>query len=98
MPYHLIKPVFDPGELLVSDSILSRGFDFLPLLKRHTSGDWGEICDYYRAENERALIKDGELLSQYSAPDSESVTALLTIVTAADRSYTVLFLPSDPND
>ncbi len=95
MSYHLIQPLFPSGDLLLSPAILGRGFDVHPLLRRHFSGDWGEISDYDRNSNDSSLAEGAELLSQYTAPDAQQVSDLLTIVTAADRSYTVVFLPGE---
>lgn len=98
MSYYLNQPRFPSGELLISASVLYRVFEFRPLLTRHIPGDWGEICKYYRADNDRVLTEDDEILSQYTDPDSQSVAALLTIVTATDLSYGVIFLLDDPTN
>lgn len=98
MAYHLKPPLFHSGEFLLSPDILARGFDLLPLLHRHLAGDWGEICDEYRSDNARALVEGAELLSQYRATDAHKVEHLVTIVTAADRSYTVVFLQGEFED
>lgn len=95
MPYHIIQPSFPPGNLLVTDAILSRGFDYQPYLKRHLSTDWGDISDYERACNDQSLLNDLEVLSQYVAYDSAQESDLITICTAADRSYTVIFLAGE---
>lgn len=95
MPYHLNPPLFPSGEFLLSSTVHERGFDFLPLLNRHLAGDWGEISDYDRACNAKALVEGSDVLSQYTAADAKHVEDLITIVTAADRTYTVVFLPGD---
>jgi hypothetical protein len=35
------------------------------LLKRHVTGDWGELDEHDRLENERSLADDCRLLSAY---------------------------------
>ena len=98
MPYFFNTPLFHPGELLVSDSVLSRGFDYLPYLRRHLAGDSGEIEKPEPSGNGEAFTDETEILSQYPATDTASIVDLLTIVTTADRSCTVIFLPSDPTE
>lgn len=97
MSYFHNLPLFPPGDLRVTDSILSRGFSYIPLLRRHLAGDWGQIDPYMESENNDALAGGAEILSQYAASDAQSVEDLITIVTAADRSYTVIFLLTDPS-
>lgn len=96
MPYHLRSPIFASGEILVSPSVLLRNFRYHPLINRHLAGDWGEISDDDRACNSDAVADGSEILSQYLASDIEGREDLITIVTSADRSYTVVFLPGDP--
>lgn len=97
MSYHLKKHLFTAGELLISDSIKSRGIKHLPLLHRHLSGDWGDVDQYTSDCNDQSLNEGAEILSQYSSLDSGLTEELVTIVTAADRAYTVIFLSSDPS-
>ncbi len=35
------------------------------LLDHHATGDWGDLCEDDRAENERALREGGRLFSAY---------------------------------
>lgn len=98
MSFYLNNPLFDPGELLISDSILTRGFDYLPLVRRHLAGDWHEGSQYDLESNIRSLADNTEILSQYVASDAASIVDLITIVTSADRTYTVIFLASDPTE
>jgi hypothetical protein len=58
---------------------------------RHISGDWGELDDFDRLENEISLAEGNRLLSSYSL----STGAKLWIITEADRSVTTLLLPSE---
>lgn len=62
-------------------------------LVRHARGDWGEVDEHDRAENERS-IKDGlRILSAYLLPDGRK----LWVITEADRSATTILLPEDDN-
>ncbi len=60
-------------------------------LRRHASGDWGELDDEDRAENEDALAVGNRLLSVYTS--STGVT--FWIITEWDRSVTTILLPED---
>ena len=60
------------------------------LVKRHNTGDWGDIDDDDRGLNEQALQIDARVFSVY-----KSVVATFWIITEADRSYTTILLPSE---
>ena len=61
------------------------------LLKRHGAGDWGELDEHDRLENERSLAQGYRLLSAYIL----STGIKIWIITEADRSVTTLLLPSE---
>ena len=60
-------------------------------LRRHAAGDWGELDDGDRAENENALTAGNRLLSAYTAPNGVK----FWIITEWDRSITTVLLPED---
>lgn len=60
-------------------------------LARHHAGDWGELDEADRQENERSLVQGFRLLSAYR--DSNGTT--FWIITEADRSATTVLLPED---
>lgn len=86
------------GDLIVTETVRLRGFHYLPLLRRHLAGDSGEIETSTPPCHQSACTDQSEILSQYSAEDNSSVVDLVTIVSAADRSYTIIFLPDEPTD
>lgn len=59
-------------------------------LHRHAAGDWGEVCDDDRKENELSLKEGFRLLSVYGAGEGR-----FWIITEADRSVTTVLLPQD---
>ena len=59
-------------------------------LQRHLAGDWGDVCQEDRAENEFAL-KSG--LRLFSAYKSEGIK--IWIITEADRSATTILFPDE---
>jgi len=60
-------------------------------LKRHMSGDWGELCDEDRVSNEAALL-DGERL--FSVYKKEGLPPIW-IITEWDRSVTTVLFPDE---
>ena len=63
----------------------------LEFLRRHTSGDWGELSEDDIQENELSLRKGFRLLSAYLTAKGQK----LWIITEADRSATTLLLPDE---
>jgi hypothetical protein len=57
----------------------------------HATGDWGELDDHDRVENEYSLVHGLRLLSAYRLKDQTKIW----IITEADRSATTLLLPSE---
>ena len=60
-------------------------------LRRHMSGDWGDLSDEDVKENELSLKKGFRLLSAYQTEKGQK----LWIITEADRSTTTILLPSE---
>jgi hypothetical protein len=62
----------------------------LALLRRHAGADWGELGDFDRRANERAL-RDGErIFSSYATASGK-----VWIITEGSRSSTCVLLPSE---
>ena len=59
-------------------------------LRRHASGDWGEVSEEDRQENELSLIDGYRLLSVYGSGEGR-----FWIITEADRSVTTVLMPDD---
>lgn len=60
-------------------------------LRRHHSGDWGDLDDDDKYLNDRALQNDSRLFSQYHAKSRVK----FWIITESDRSVTTVLLPSE---
>ncbi|THF64842.1 hypothetical protein E6C76_12455 [Pseudothauera nasutitermitis] len=87
---------FSPGQTVMTlgvDELVRQGrLNPVPYLRRHLGGDWGDLDDSDRRQNDAAL-KSGEdrLFSSYQVtPDLK-----LWIITEWDRSVTTLLLPSE---
>ena len=64
------------------------------LLRRHVTGDWGDMSDDDKAQNE-AAVKSGEDRLMSSYPIAASPDGRVWIITEWDRSVTTLLLPSE---
>jgi len=61
-------------------------------LKRHINGDWGDLCDEDKQENELALTEGN--LRLFSAYEKEGLPKIW-IITEADRSATTILFPDE---
>ena len=63
-------------------------FEFLA---RHQTGDWGELCEEDKRENEFSVHNGFRILSAYRTRNDVKIW----IITEADRSATTLLLPHE---
>jgi hypothetical protein len=88
-------PLFPAGRLVATTGALAllEQLDRSPLefLSRHLRGDWGDLCEEDKTENELSLKYGFRLLSSYQVTDTET----LWVITEADRSVTTLLLPEE---
>lgn len=84
-----------PGQVVATPGALralqATGQDPFQFLQCHASGDWGELCQEDKQENEFSLKHGFRILSAYRLSDGTKVW----IITEADRSATTLLLPSE---
>src|SRR5687767_13144626 len=86
--FRLGQVVSTPGAL---EALQEAGQDPLELLKRHQSGDWGDLDEEDKAENDFSVNKELRILSAYTL----STGVKLWLITEADRSVTTFLLPSE---
>lgn len=65
--------------------------EMLDALQRHARGDWGDVSEEDREENETALQHGFRLVSTYHTKTGHK----FWIITEADRSATTVLLPSE---
>ena len=65
--------------------------DIQTALKRHLRGDWGDLDEADKTENEFSLEKGFRLLSAYKGANGTK----FWIITEADRSVTAVLLSAD---
>ena len=90
-----MKPKFSLGQLVATPGAL-RAFQAasespFAYLQRHLSGDWGDVSEDDRAENDYSLRQGLRLLSAYSLRNGERVW----VITEADRASTCFLLPDE---
>jgi hypothetical protein len=88
-----MTPLFPLGQTVITANAQERLHpeDVLQFLGRHAKGDWGDLCNEDRAENERSLRQSGRLFSVYI--DRNGVKAY--VISECDRSVTTVLLPED---
>ena len=87
--FPLGRVVATPGAFI---ALGGEGIGSQSLLQRHVTGDWGELSEDDRLENELSIKEGLRILSAYKLPRT-GVT--LWIITEADRSATTLLLPDE---
>lgn len=65
--------------------------EVLATMRRHHSGDWGDVCKEDWNENELSLKNGFRLFSVYHTKDGVK----FWIITEADRSVTTVLMPED---
>jgi len=67
----------------------------LAAMRRHASGDWGDMCDEDKQANEAGLDAEhpGRLFSSYSG-DAKG-TKKVWVITEYDRSVTTVLFPDE---
>ena len=86
--------LFPLGQIVATPAVIvhfnEHHQSILPLLRRHVSGDWGELCAEDKAENTLSVQQGFRILSRYTVA-GEAVW----IITEADRSVTTALFPNE---
>ena len=86
---------FSPGTVVATPGALEAfrvsGDDPFAYLVRHIGGNWGDVDEHDRKENELSLRHGLRLLSVYTL----STGIKFWVITEADRSVTTFLLPSE---
>ena len=90
-----VKPFFPLGQIVATpgaiDALIRANQDVQDFLNRHREGDWGDLQNEDRAENEFSLEHGFRILSSYTTAAGEK----LWVITEADRSATTLLLAEE---
>ena len=81
------------GQIVITANAESQipAIEILVALQRHSSGDWGEVCEEDRKSNDKALRDESRILSVYRTRDGVK----FWIITEWDRSITTVLMPED---
>ena len=92
MPSESSSPKFQSGSIVTTLGALevANPTQIAELLRRHGTGDWGEVSKDDAATNERALERGERLMSVYSVGGEK-----LWVLTEADRSVTTVMTPGE---
>ena len=86
---------FDLGQLLITpgalDALTRNGTDEGPYLLRHQSGDWGDVDEIDKRENDFSLLERFRLMSAYHLNDQTKIW----VITERDRNATTILLPEE---
>jgi hypothetical protein len=89
------QPLFSLGQLVATPGALAAlekaGQGPLDFLSRHVHGDWGDLCEEDRRENQFSLERGFRLLSSYRT----LADVKLYVITEGDRSVTTILLPEE---
>ena len=89
------KPLFPLGRLVATPGALREieEADQSPreFLQRHVTGDWGDLCEEDKNENEFSLKNELRILSAYTLRTGVKIW----VITEADRSATTILLPDE---
>ena len=85
--------LFPLGRIVMTKGVAERlgADDVLRGIFRHSSGDWGDVCEDDQLANEVALNNGDRLLSSYRAAGGTK----FWIITEHDRSVTTILLPDE---
>lgn len=87
-------PLFSLGQIVATPALLrhfeQHQIDARHYLKRHVTGDFGDIDEEDKAENLLSIKQGFRILSAYTIAGER-----IWIITEADRSVTTLLFPSE---
>jgi len=86
--FQLGRMVATPGAL---EALANSGQDAIEFITRHGQGDWGDLTEDDKRENEFSVGKELRIFSAYHLKDETKIW----IITEADRSATTVLLPSE---
>jgi hypothetical protein len=89
------KPIFGLGQIVGTpgalDALIEAKQEPVELLLRHVTGDWGDLEDEDKKENELSFKEGFRILSAYELETGVKVW----VITEWDRSVTTFLLPDE---
>jgi hypothetical protein len=88
-------PLFDLGRLVATPGALEEleraGISGVEFIRRHVTGDWGDVPPEDAQENTLSVEQGFRILSAYTLDTGVRIW----IITEADRSATTILLPDE---
>jgi hypothetical protein len=88
------KALFQLGAVVMTpgarDLMKELGLDPVHYLGRHVTGDWGDLSEEDKKQNDDSVNKGLRILSAYGTGDSK-----LWIISEGDRSVTTILRPDE---
>ncbi|MDR2022088.1 MAG: hypothetical protein LBQ71_02275 [Hungatella sp.] len=80
------------GDVLVHSNVIPRMncIDLAQMIERHKNGDWGDISQAEKSNNDAAVKNNGRIVSAFCYSGE-----LFMIITEADRRLTLVISPDD---
>lgn len=87
-----MRKLFEPGMVVATKGAAEflHSEEITSLLIRHLTGDWGNLCEEDKEQNNQAVKHSHRIMSAYKVRGEE-----IWVVTEADRSATTFLLPSE---
>ena len=85
--------LFEPGQIVATPGALElaeQGINLLAYLTRHLHGDWGDLDNFDKKENDFSVMNGYRILSSYN-----TTLGKLWIISEATRELTTLLLPEE---
>ena len=73
--------------------LVEYGLNIYQYLGRHVNGDWGDIDEGDKQQNEESVMNGGRIFSAYNL--SGMPKSRLWVITEADRTVTTFLLPCE---
>ncbi len=93
------QKLFSLGQIVVTPNAFTAfektNSSFAHYLKRHLSGDWGDLCDEDKKENEESLKTGARIFSSYFLPDETKIWIITDAEYENRREVTTILLPED---
>jgi hypothetical protein len=88
-------PLFPLGQMVMTRgaiAVLQESNELVTkFLWKHQTGDWGEVCEDDKKQNDEDLKNGNRLLSSYKTQTQK----VIWVITEWDRSVTTVLLPSE---
>lgn len=95
-----IRPLFPLGRVVMTANLQAKlqkanperwEAELIGLISRHVAGDWGDLDEEDKRQNDLALGRGFRIISAYETGSRIKIW----IITEADRSVTTVLLPED---